>query len=330
LESADYRQYIRNLRAVGCPEQTIRDLILAELNERFAPRAQAIWRRTKRGWWQKPRDERPTPDQIKQLVALDHERTRIMKELLGSAPSQRELVDTCFLQLQGDEQNLLYLPEATRQLALHALEEAGFNQKEATMRAANPNSDPERTLFGDKLKVLEQVLSPDDLEQFRLRSSPRAQWLRTEVQYFALSPDEFGALLDLREQRLGASEDLAGGRPAAVEDVRQLFGEERGREFERVSDLNYLNARYAADRAGLSEEQGDRAGRLITEAVAQAQRMSPEADSSLSLEELERQRQDLQAQTEAQLNALVGEKSAAGLGRVLRRSLSMAWGRGGA
>src|SRR6266404_5314233 len=27
LESADYRQYIANLRAAGCPEQTIRDLI---------------------------------------------------------------------------------------------------------------------------------------------------------------------------------------------------------------------------------------------------------------------------------------------------------------
>ena len=33
LESSDYRQYIANLRAVGCPEKTIRDIIVAEVGE---------------------------------------------------------------------------------------------------------------------------------------------------------------------------------------------------------------------------------------------------------------------------------------------------------
>jgi hypothetical protein len=327
LESTDYRQYIQNLKAVGCPEQTIRDLVLAELNERFATRAHAIWQRPQPEWWQKPRDERPSPDQIKQLVALEHEKAGIMKELFGSSPAPQELVDSCFLQLQGDEQNLLFLPQATRQSALQALAEAGFDEKEAAMRAANPNSDPERTLFDDKVKVLQQVLSPDDLKQFRLRSSPRAQWLRTEVQYLDLTPDEFSALLDLRQQRLGSSDDLAGGRPEAIQDVRQLFGDERASEFERVSDPNYLNARYAADRAGVPDEQGDRAGRLTAEAVARAMQMSPEAGSTLSQEEREHQREQLQAQTEAQLNALLGEKGAAALCRNLRRSLNSAWGR---
>jgi hypothetical protein len=38
IESADYPTYIANLRAIGCPEQTIRDIITADVGAAFAPR----------------------------------------------------------------------------------------------------------------------------------------------------------------------------------------------------------------------------------------------------------------------------------------------------
>src|SRR5437867_12387881 len=38
VESADFKQYMANLRGIGCPEETIRDLIVAEVNKLFAPR----------------------------------------------------------------------------------------------------------------------------------------------------------------------------------------------------------------------------------------------------------------------------------------------------
>src|SRR6266571_2294266 len=33
VESEDYKKYIANLRAVGCPEKTIRDVIVADVND---------------------------------------------------------------------------------------------------------------------------------------------------------------------------------------------------------------------------------------------------------------------------------------------------------
>src|SRR5262245_47286113 len=36
VESADYRQYIENLRGVGCPEATIRDIILTDIMRLYA------------------------------------------------------------------------------------------------------------------------------------------------------------------------------------------------------------------------------------------------------------------------------------------------------
>lgn len=38
LESSDYRTYIANLRSVGCPEQTIRDIISADVDSLYATR----------------------------------------------------------------------------------------------------------------------------------------------------------------------------------------------------------------------------------------------------------------------------------------------------
>ena len=42
LESDDFKQYITNLRAVGCPEQTIQDIIIAEVNNLYAGKEAAL------------------------------------------------------------------------------------------------------------------------------------------------------------------------------------------------------------------------------------------------------------------------------------------------
>src|SRR6058998_1870587 len=38
VESEDYKKYIANLRAIGCPEETIRDIITADVNKLFEAR----------------------------------------------------------------------------------------------------------------------------------------------------------------------------------------------------------------------------------------------------------------------------------------------------
>src|SRR5665213_2491138 len=43
IESADYRQYIANLRAIGCPEITLRDIILTDVMRLYAARRGAFY-----------------------------------------------------------------------------------------------------------------------------------------------------------------------------------------------------------------------------------------------------------------------------------------------
>jgi hypothetical protein len=42
IESGDYRIYVANLRAIGCPEQTIRDIIMADVDSLYADRRQPL------------------------------------------------------------------------------------------------------------------------------------------------------------------------------------------------------------------------------------------------------------------------------------------------
>src|ERR1044072_3357657 len=42
LESPDFKTYIANLRSVGCPDETILDLIIAEVEKQFSKRRSAL------------------------------------------------------------------------------------------------------------------------------------------------------------------------------------------------------------------------------------------------------------------------------------------------
>ena len=45
VESSDYRTYIANLLRIGCPEQTIRDIITADLDGLYSPKREAFQRK---------------------------------------------------------------------------------------------------------------------------------------------------------------------------------------------------------------------------------------------------------------------------------------------
>jgi hypothetical protein len=42
IESSDYRAYIANIRSIGCPEQTIRDIIVADVHGLYAPQYEQL------------------------------------------------------------------------------------------------------------------------------------------------------------------------------------------------------------------------------------------------------------------------------------------------
>jgi hypothetical protein len=83
LEATDYPTYVGNLRAIGCPEQTLRDIITADVDEAiYAP---------KRGEMKR---KEPAQSLERALMELKRGEDRFIASLLGTAPPSSESEST--------------------------------------------------------------------------------------------------------------------------------------------------------------------------------------------------------------------------------------------
>jgi hypothetical protein len=88
LESADYQTYIANLRAIGCPEQTIGDIVRANLDNLYAPKRRELEAQQKLAQFQ-PQTLKTLADEKQNLAT---EEGRLVAELLG--PGQNQTAST--------------------------------------------------------------------------------------------------------------------------------------------------------------------------------------------------------------------------------------------
>ena len=81
LESSDYRTYIANLRGIGCPEPTIRDIITADVDEAFfAARRDQLKR------------EKTAPALEADLQKLQQQEAALVASLLGEQPASSQII----------------------------------------------------------------------------------------------------------------------------------------------------------------------------------------------------------------------------------------------
>ena len=91
IESQDYAAYIKNLREIGCPEQTIRDIIIADvsqmLREKYVQQLPGLKPNPK--WWTNRRDPGETVAESNKNMGLGEERMSILNQLLGEGWNTR-------------------------------------------------------------------------------------------------------------------------------------------------------------------------------------------------------------------------------------------------
>ncbi|HKQ40819.1 MAG TPA: hypothetical protein VJ063_22315, partial [Verrucomicrobiae bacterium] len=88
LESEDYKTYIERLRSINCPEQTIRDIIIADLDKLLAPQFHAIYgRKPEVKYWESEEEELANNHDHREWARkereLDKQKRQIVKELVG-------------------------------------------------------------------------------------------------------------------------------------------------------------------------------------------------------------------------------------------------------
>ena len=92
VESEDYKKYIANLRSIGCPEETIRDIIVADVNKLYESKRKELAGPTKKFEYWKPGAMMGAafdPERTEKERALNKEKRALITELLGSAVDEK-------------------------------------------------------------------------------------------------------------------------------------------------------------------------------------------------------------------------------------------------
>ncbi len=275
LESADYPTYIANLRDIGCPEQTIRDIIIADVNVLFARRLATELMTAEQQWWRSEPDPAVQKTASEKAQVIELERRELLGKLLGSAWETGDLANLPRpsrpgVALDGPVLGMMTADskQAVQDVALKS--EERLSAYLARMQAEGLEADP---LDLAKLRQqtrddLARILTPPQLEEYLLRYSQTANDLRLafgNLRFFNPSADEFRSVfraVDNIEQQLSILGDAADPNMAQARktlegqregSIRLALGSRRYEEYRMLQDPIYRDAVEQAQEAGTPE-----------------------------------------------------------------------------
>jgi LysM repeat protein len=275
VESRDYPTYIANLRDIGCPEQTIRDIIIADVNALFTQRRATEMVTAESQWWRSEPDPAIVKAAADKARSLEEERRSLLTRLLGTNWESGDLVNLPRPSHPGvllDGPILGALSADTKQ-AVEDVHQRSEERMQAYLEAqirAGKNPDPaELAKLRQQTRTdLARILTPQQVEEFLLRYSQNAADLRVQfgqLKYFNPTPDEFRTVfratdqLDQQILALGDSNDPNTVRQKkALEDqrenaIKQALGPKRYEDYRLFQDPLYRDAYAKAVGAGTPE-----------------------------------------------------------------------------
>lgn len=328
IESEDYPTYIANLRAIGCPESTIRDIIVADVTELFVERRAKEVTVPAHQWWRSDPDPEVAKAAQAKLEALEKERRDLLTRLLGprwdveaERAAKEELAAVEWI-LSGP--HLGDLPAVTKQTVLDIIEGA---QRRYEEQFADKEPDPAAVarLRKETRDQLARVLTAEQLEEYLLRYSETAHTLREQLRGLDLSPEEFRRVFRLADPLdLELQVNLAGDAPAAARRRKELeqqreaalereLGPERARVYRLNQDPLFQQARLTIQQLGGEAEAVLPLYQIYQEIERETRRI--QNDPSLSEDEREEQ---------IHLLKLDQERSVQGLQQAFKRAQQQA------
>lgn len=277
VESDDYPTYIQNLRDIACPEQTIRDIIIADVNALYARRRALEVVTADQQWWRAAPDTNVLQAAELKLRQLEQERRNLLTTLLGPNWESGDLVSLPrptrpSIPLDGPVLGALpndvkqaveqFYAEATDRLDAYLAEQ---------QRAGHPPDPAELARLRKQFRLeLAGVLSAPQLEEYLLRFSDSARSLRSDLAQlkgFEATPDEFRAMfrvLDPINEQLIAVDDSTpeGARQRATllaqaeAELKLALGDKRYAQYQLMHDARYQDAYAEAVKAGDPDSAG--------------------------------------------------------------------------
>ena len=325
LESADYAVYAANLRAVGCPERTLRDILLPDIEKLYDERAKGIEDSTEDTFWETAdqRDARQRQRDAK-LRTLELEKRALVQRLLGAELSYEALKE---LRSAGFASALIEIllgftdtAKSDEILMVFTLREADAKAHLAVTEGILLDEDiTQLHALRDRLENdLARVLAPHEIEELRLRVvvlegmnhlsrrsgvNVSGAELREIARLRANTRDVFAKMMNLDDE-IYSEELRAKGDAAFQELLRRYVGPERFADVERGKDDLFRSLFQSTEKLGVAKTALVQAYEARRAAESQAQQIR--ADQQLSNEERALLLAALRAQTTQALARSLG------------------------
>jgi len=312
VESEDFRQFISNMRSIGVPEETIRDIIIAEINKIYAAKVNALYPPPSTFEFWKASTDRggrggrgggpggpggrvvPTSREIEaQVRALDTEKRDVIKELLGIS------METAMKKWNGrpsDEDYRLAFLTAEKREQVRSLQERLQNEQRSIWGDDSIPNEEKRAKFlalrDAQSNELKSLLTPREYEDYQLRTSRTAERMRATLGSFEASEQEFREIFRLRsdfeDRFFGQDMDDQTRQAAEAALQRSLantLGQDRYTEYQLSQDDRYRNIHDFAQRNELPTETA----RAIydIQSVVEQERQQILSDASLAAQDRE-------------------------------------------
>ena len=305
VESEDYKTYIANLRAIQCPEQTIREIIMADVGKLYQKRYQPyrkaqkdfqFWQTGNMGW-----GGNDIPPKVYQET--EKEKRQLLKELLG-ADMDREMArqhgwesswQTQFYERMGEEMrdrlHSLQIRYQSLESEIHKRSRGYFDEED---------QEELKKLQRERRKETAALLGTE-AEEFEVRFSNLANEIKWNMEGFNPSEEEFRAIYKARaaaedgEKRDGSKLD---------QELKAALGEGRYKEYQLAQDWEFKNLNKIAEREGLGRESAVKVYDMKKEAEEAASKLR--RDGTLSKEERDQKLKAIRAETEKAITETIG------------------------
>ncbi len=317
VESADYKEYIANLRSVGCPEDTIRDVITADVNKLYDQKKKQIRGEPKEfEFWKSgnPFAMMYDVDNLEKNRELDKEKNALLRAL-GIEPDMKTAMSAM---VNPMETMMDFLPESKKAKVMELM-----GKMQTKMAKAMKDGQPDPEVIQKAQKEIEDAiakeLTPDEFFDYQMRFSQTANMLRSRTAGFDPTKEEFVSLYNLQKEFDNEHSMFARGNETKAEreirekdqklldeSTKQTLGDGRYEDFKRSQDYAFRQIHQAAKRADLGNAEAIKVYEM--KKLAEKQVADLRRNKALDAAERNNVLSGIRDETERSIKAVLGEK----------------------
>ena len=271
IYSEDLRRFHGQLRQVGCPEKTMRDILLPMVEDIYRKKSQAISRSSANSFWQAA--NRSGAAQRKARWAVESEKSALIRELFGVALDMNALAEWHRQYLMGIA--LGFLPEGKPEQVLwvaKGLSEEALRIEGLSQGILTPEDSVQmEALYMQAKRDFSSILSPYELEELEARATVAgiAMTLRETLLGLSMNGQEIRSLVcsiismgnpflrNILANGIGSKATQANLKAILEERLLAMVGKDRFAEYQRLQNPVYRMLNIVADKFSVPKTKID-------------------------------------------------------------------------